>query len=402
MEKKRCGYDRLIVALLLLVSVLGTASYVFSAEIIFRPGPGLNDGTDDGSLNAGKDAYAWSCGGDYSGSSLYFGGSPRSSCNQCNNKGYVQFNLDTLPSDVEKVYLGVTHYPHTSYCYSNCEANFYFYPALESWDEMTIGSGSMPTEGNSVFGPLYISFPNDFGAQEYDITDMYRSWKTETIQNNGLVIYSPDGTCNNASVGFSVHSSDDPDVTTRPYLRVEIISFIDILPGFWAYDYIMAIDDADITSGYSDGTYRPSGNVTRAQMAVFIIKAKYGDDFSYGSTPYFTDVPSGQWAFKYIQKMYEESITTGYSDGTYRPGGNVTRGQMAAFIVRALYGESFTYNEEPYFTDVPESHGAFKYIQKVSEEGIASGYSDGTYRPSQYVNRAQMAAFIAKAFLGMP
>jgi hypothetical protein len=99
--------------------------------------------------------------------------------------------------------------------------------------------------------------------------------------------------------------------------------------------------------------------------------------------------------------MYEDGITTGYSDGTYRPAGNVTRGQMAAFIVRGLYGEDFTYNTTPYFSDVPASHGSFKYIQKVSEEGIASGYSDGTYRPSQNVNRAQMAAFIGRAFLGM-
>jgi hypothetical protein len=75
---------------------------------------------------------------------------------------------------------------------------------------------------------------------------------------------------------------------------------------------------------------------------------------------------------------------------------------MAAFIVRGLYGETFSYNTTPYFTDVPASHGSFKYIQKVTEEGIASGYSDGTYRPSQNVNRAQMAVFIGRAFLGMP
>jgi hypothetical protein len=163
----------------------------------------------------------------------------------------------------------------------------------------------------------------------------------------------------------------------------------------------MAIYHAGITTGYPDGTYRPSETVSRAQMAVFIIKAKYGDDFTYSSTPYFTDVPSGHWAFKYIQKMYEDEITTGYSDGTYRPGGNVTRGQMAAFIIRGLYGETFPYNTTPYFSDVPPSHGAFKYIQKVTEEGIASGYSDGTYRPSQNVSRAQMAVFIGRAFLGM-
>jgi C1A family cysteine protease/putative hemolysin len=177
--------------------------------------------------------------------------------------------------------------------------------------------------------------------------------------------------------------------------------FVDVGPSFWAYDYIMALYDARITSGYADGTYQPSVNVTRGQMAAFIIRAKYGEDFSYSSTPHFSDVPNGHWAFKYIQKMYESGITTGYSDGTYRPAGNVTRGQMAAFIVRGKFGETFPYNTTPYFSDVPSSHGSFKYIQKVTEEGIASGYSDGTYRPSQYVNRAQMAAFIGRAFLKM-
>jgi hypothetical protein len=74
---------------------------------------------------------------------------------------------------------------------------------------------------------------------------------------------------------------------------------------------------------------------------------------------------------------------------------------MAVFVIRAKYGEYFTYGLTPHFADIPASHWAFKYIQKVSEEGIASGYSDGTYRPSQNVNRAQMAAFIGRAFLGM-
>jgi hypothetical protein len=190
------------------------------------------------------------------------------------------------------------------------------------------------------------------------------------------------------------------DVRFRCVRNVNL-GFADIPRDHWAYNYIYSIYHAGITTGYADGTYRPSLNVTRAQMAAFIIRAKYGEGFSYSSTPHFMDVPNTHWAFKYIQKMYEDGITTGYSDGTYRPAGNVTRGQMAAFIVRGKFGETFPYSTTPYFSDVPESHGSFKYIQKVTEEGIASGYSDGTYRPSQYVNRAQMAAFIAKAFLGM-
>jgi hypothetical protein len=76
---------------------------------------------------------------------------------------------------------------------------------------------------------------------------------------------------------------------------------------------------------------------------------------------------------------------------------------MAAFIIRAKFGEDFDYSPTPHFTDVSlATHPTlFKYIQKMYEEGISTGYPDDTYRPSEYVNRAQMATFIAKAFRGM-
>lgn len=137
-------------------------------------------------------------------------------------------------------------------------------------------------------------------------------------------------------------------------------------------------------------------------MAAFIIRALFGESFSYTLTPHFSDVPDTHWAFKYIQKMYDEEITTGYADGTYRPSQNVQRSQMAAFITRALFGDTFSYSLIPHFTDVPDTHWAFKYIQKMYDEGITTGYADGTYRPSQNVTRGQMAAFIARAFLGIP
>jgi immune inhibitor A len=182
---------------------------------------------------------------------------------------------------------------------------------------------------------------------------------------------------------------------------VDNLPFIDIPTGFWAEDYIKSIYCGQVTTGYADGTYRPSQNVQRSQMAAFIIRATFGEDFSYSLTPHFTDVLSGHWAFKYVQKMYDEGITTGYPDGTYRPSLNVTRGQMAAFIIKALFGDSFSYSLTPHFTDVTDSHSLFKYIQKMYDEGITTGYADGTYRPSQNVSRAQMATFIGRAFLGM-
>ena len=194
----------------------------------------------------------------------------------------------------------------------------------------------------------------------------------------------------------------DIDRNLTANFEICYISFPDVPSGYWAEDYIKSISCNKITTGYADGTYKPANNIIRAEMSAFIIRAKYGDDFIYGDVPYFPDVSSGHWAFKYIQKMYEDGISTGYADGTYRPANNVNRAEMAAFIIRAKYGEDFIYSSTPYFSDVSSGYWAFAYIQKLYEDGVSTGYADGTYMPANNVNRAEMAAFLARAFLGMP
>jgi hypothetical protein len=175
--------------------------------------------------------------------------------------------------------------------------------------------------------------------------------------------------------------------------------FIDVPPTHWAYNYIMAIYDHSITTGCSQNPlkYCPEDYVTRGQMAAFIIRAKYGENFSYTTTPYFTDVPSTHTFFKYVQKLRDDGITV--VSGTYGVNEYVTRGQMAAFIIRAKFGENFTYTLFPYFTDVPATHNFFKYVQKLKDEGITA--VTGTYYVDNNVTRAEMAAFLARAFLGM-
>jgi hypothetical protein len=181
--------------------------------------------------------------------------------------------------------------------------------------------------------------------------------------------------------------------------------FSDVPPNYWAYDYIKAIYDAGITTGcaqddpntpQNERRYCPEDNVTRGQMAAFIIRAKYGENFSYTTTPYFTDVPSTHTFFKYVQKLKDDGITA--VSGIYDVDSYVTRGQMAAFIIRAKFGENFTYTTTPYFSDVPSTHNFFKYVQKMKDEGITA--VTGTYDVDSNVTRAQMAAFLARAFLG--
>jgi hypothetical protein len=163
--------------------------------------------------------------------------------------------------------------------------------------------------------------------------------------------------------------------------------------------YINAMSAAGITHGCNGSSeyYCLSDPVTRSAMAVFIVRAVFGENFIYTQTPYFTDVPPTYGAFSYIQKFRDANITQ--VTGTYDINGIVTRGQMAVFIIRALYGDSFQYNQTPYFTDVPPTYGAFSYIQKFRDAGITQ--VTGTYNVDAPVTRDQMAVFLSRAFLGM-
>lgn len=204
-------------------------------------------------------------------------------------------------------------------------------------------------------------------------------------------------------------------------------AFFDVPSDHWAYSYIDAIYKAGITQGCGFGDYCPSENVIRDQAAAFMVRATQvaagqgsenftcnGNVDCSATTPYFSDVSSTNAFFKYTQKLKELGITAGCGNGNYCPANNVTRDQMAAFIVRATQvalgqgPESFSCNGNvdcsttmPYFNDVPSINSFFKYIQKLKELGITTGCGNGNYCPSEDVTRDQMAAFLARAFLGM-
>lgn len=167
--------------------------------------------------------------------------------------------------------------------------------------------------------------------------------------------------------------------------------------------YIEAIKTAGVTQGCGNNIYCPSSNVTRAQMAAFIIRAMFGETFTYTTTPYYADVPSTDNFFKYIQKLRDLGITV--TTGNYSPNDSVTRNQMAAFLARATQSkagqdtENFTYTTAPYFSDVPATDAYFKYVQKLRDKGITT--MTGVYNATSYVTRDQMAAFLSRAFLGM-
>jgi hypothetical protein len=208
----------------------------------------------------------------------------------------------------------------------------------------------------------------------------------------------------NGACTFTIGSNTQITATFNPVGNL----FIDVPPGYWAESYINALYNAGYTTGYG-GTneYEPEYEVNREQMAALIIRATGGEPATnYCSTGSpFPDCKPSDWSCKYIKRLYELGITTGYGNtGLFMPWMNVTRGEMAAFIVRAIEGEPDYYAclfNSP-FTDVTASDWSCKYIKRLYELGITTGYGDGRFGPEDLVTRAQMAVFIGRAFLDMP
>ncbi len=151
--------------------------------------------------------------------------------------------------------------------------------------------------------------------------------------------------------------------------------------------------------GASPPTYCPNDDITRGQMAVFIVRSIFGgDNFTASTTPYFADVPSTSPYFQWIQKMRDLGITAGCTATTYCPDDQVTRGQMAVFIIRARYGSdaAFAYSSTPLFTDVPSGNSFFEWVQKMGQIGITSGCGTGIYCPNDSATREQMAVFVVR------
>jgi hypothetical protein len=171
------------------------------------------------------------------------------------------------------------------------------------------------------------------------------------------------------------------------------------------FHYINVLGQWQVTRGCSTtpALFCPADNVTRAQMAVFLIRSIYGDTFPFNATPYFTDVPASDGNFPYIQKLRELEITTGCGPGTFCPASPTTRGEMAVFVVRtklkALFGDSFTFPSSAYFTDVPNTDTWFPYVQKLRELGITSGCSATEFCRDRPITRAEMSVFLVRAFL---
>jgi uncharacterized repeat protein (TIGR03803 family) len=175
------------------------------------------------------------------------------------------------------------------------------------------------------------------------------------------------------------------------------------------HDYIRTIFGAGITAGCGAGNFCPDTEVTRGQMAVFLLKAEHGGGYTPPQcTGIFADVACtpGVGFPDWIEQLYAEAITGGCAVGPLRycPGSAVTRAQMAVFLLKAEHGSGYVPNPcAGIFADVACTPGVGfpDWIEQLYAESITGGCAVGPLRycPDNPNLRRQMAVFLAKTFL---
>lgn len=148
--------------------------------------------------------------------------------------------------------------------------------------------------------------------------------------------------------------------------------------------------------GYPDGGVHPNANITRAEVAAIFYRLLTDDarkQYAADSSR-FADA-NNSWATKEIATLTNAGILKGYNDGSFKPNASISRAEFATVASRfdKLSGGSKT------FTDVPSTHWAYAAITSAAEKGWVNGYSDGSFRPNNSINRAEVVK-ITNAVLG--
>jgi Tol biopolymer transport system component len=189
---------------------------------------------------------------------------------------------------------------------------------------------------------------------------------------------------------------NDTSAKTDVYLFALANNFFSDVPATHPFfEEVSWAMDLGIAAGYDDGLYHPTTPVSRQAMAAFMYRMAGSPAMAMPDHPTFSDVPVSHPFFAAVEWAASQGIVGGYSDGTFRPTIPVTRQAITKMVYEYL-GEPlyFILIGTQTYTDVPQANAFWFDIEFASFHGIARGFSDGTFHPTDAVTRQSAAAFL--------
>ena len=222
------------------------------------------------------------------------------------------------------------------------------------------------------------------GASDAQYTDGYKD-NAFTVTETGWV-QQPDGSykwmvtrvCKYCGYEETVEETKRDDITAI------------LLPALQAntddhYSYLI---------GYADGTVRPNGKITRAEVATIFFRLLDDDTRAkyWSSENNFSDVSADKWYNNAVSTLSRMGVIGGYADGTFRPDAPISRAEFAKIAVSFTQNNgSAVYN---YFTDVKTTDWFAPYVTAAKDAGLIEGYSDGSFKPESKITRAEACAIV--------
>ena len=215
-------------------------------------------------------------------------------------------------------------------------------------------------------------------------TSMYPKWDTISFKNDEA--YETQDTekvanpLTHAVIHLYTKEKYVPEQPTTDYL----------IPGFW----LNTNDHYSYLIGYSDGTVRPNGKITRAEVATIFFRLLDDDTRAkyWSSKNDFSDVSADKWYNNAVSTLSNMGVIGGYADGTFRPDAPISRAEFAKIAVSFTQNNgSAVYN---YFTDVKTTDWFAPYVTAAKDAGLIEGYSDGSFKPESKITRAEACAIV--------
>ena len=219
-------------------------------------------------------------------------------------------------------------------------------------------------------------------CDKYTVEGLATGDKVDSVKITG--IQSEPGESPNVASDAVIKNAKGEDVTANYKITYVdgVLKAIEVLNKEIHFNYVI---------GYTDGTIRPSNNISRAEVATIFFRLLTDEArMQYDkTTSSFSDIKDGAWCCRAVSTLTNMGIIKGYTDGTFRPNADITRAELATIIARFAKLDVNTKT----FSDI-NGHWAQKNIELAAGNGWINGYEDGTFRPNNNITRAETFAMI--------
>ena len=269
---------------------------------------------------------------------------------------------------------------------------------------LTIGGKTMTAKlenNRATFadGSYLVYSPDAADGEHFVLTlgqDLLRGQELSLSYTEELAVYDKSEGSHSVHTNAGAYLNDKDMPFPDPVLRYNVNS------GGGGSSVLNTDDHYSYIIGYKDGFLKPYGTITRGEVATIFFRLLTDEarDKYWCQTNNYSDCNSDLWCNNAISTLSNMGIIDGFTDGTFRPYGKITRAQFAKIAVG--FFETTTKEYQGYYSDVPENAWFTDYVEAASRVGLIQGFGDGTFRPNTNITRAQACVIVNRALNRKP